>query len=117
MFRRTLVVPVLLFGPLFSIAGLAHMVGSSWLLPSEVTAAAVAILAMWSPLLFSIPALLMQDVRDATLDNWRSPAASLARGVVLLPYLCLARRSPARLEAIASLVGFAAGVILALAVL
>jgi hypothetical protein len=68
-------------------------------------------------LFFSLPALLTQDARDAALDHWRGPLACLARGVVLIPYLACSPRSPIRIEIWLSLLGFAAAIVLAFALI
>ena len=114
MFRRPVTVALVLFGPAVTVAFLLRWVGSSWLSAPELPVVLVVALAFWSPLFLSVPALLLQDARDAALDHWRGPVLSLARGVVLVPYLLFAPSSPARLEVAASLAGFATALALAL---
>jgi hypothetical protein len=97
---------VLLLGPALSViagdAGLARIgVGDEW---ATLMLATMLVMA-WSPLFFSVPALLLQDARDETLvgaTRWR-------RTVGLLPAL-LAQGSPVRREQLWALYGFAAGV-------
>lgn len=105
--------PILLFGPLATIVGIHDLLGTSWLAGPMLRWALLAALLLWSPLFFSIPALLLQDARDAALDHWRGPIGSLVRGVVLLPYLCFSKHSPCRHEAVASLLGPAGALVAA----
>ena len=62
-------------------------------------------LLFWSPLPFSIPAVLLDNYRDAYLPGARGPAR-LVRAV-LLPGWLLSRASGVRVEFAASLAGFA----------
>lgn len=116
MFSRTAVMPVLLVGPLATVLGVHDLVGTSWLATPMLRWALLGALMVWSPLFFSLPALLLQDARDAVLDHWRGPVGTLARAVVLLPYLCCSKKSPCRPEAIASVIGFGVALLAALAI-
>jgi hypothetical protein len=101
-------------GPIASVLFLLHAAGSSWL-PGDALAPVVAgTLFMWSPQPLSIPALLTQDARDQALTWYQGVWGSAIRAVRLVPYL-LTRASGVRVETAASLVGFAAGVMLAVA--
>lgn len=84
---------VLLAGPVITLELLHRYAGSI----ETASLEALAVL-LWSPLFFSVPALLLQNERDAALPMERS---SLVRGVKLIPYL-LSRNSPIRLETIVS---------------
>lgn len=114
MFSRRVTVLTLLFGPALTIIFLLRMVGTVWLTRAQLPIVIEVALAFWSPLFFSIPALLLQDARDAALDHWRGPVLSAIRGLVLLPYLAFSPKSPARLEARISILGFAIAVVIAL---
>jgi hypothetical protein len=93
---------VLLGGPLLSMLAAGYGLGQvgvpdEWLPLMLWTALVVA----WSPLFFSVPALLLQDARDQILVGepvWR-------RAVGLLPGL-LAAQSPVRHDQLLSLYGF-----------
>lgn len=86
---------VLLLGPVVAMA-LAARIGSG----VETASIETALMLLWSPLFFSIPALLLQHDRDAALPLERN---FLVRGVKLLPYL-LSKQSPIRAESIVSTV-------------
>lgn len=73
---------------------------------------AVGVLVAWSPLPFSIPAVLLESARDAALPSYRG-VGRLVRAVLLVPHMVWA--SPRRLEFATSLLGFAAASALALA--
>jgi len=60
----------------------------------ETASVEAAVALLWSPLFFSIPALLLQNERDAALPLERN---FLVRGIKLIPHL-LARTSPVRVE-------------------
>ena len=72
-------------------------------------------LVLWSPLPLSIPALLLQDSRDAALDHYRGLLGSLVRGSRLVPYLMIDAHSPVRAEMTCSVLGFLAAVLVVLA--
>lgn len=83
----------LLAGPVVTLELLHRYVGGI-----ETASLETLAVLLWSPLFFSVPALLLQNERDAALPSERN---SLVRGVKLLPYL-LGRNSPIRLETIVS---------------
>lgn len=95
---------VLGVGPLLSWAALQR-----WLtvdgFADEAALGALVLAVLWSPVFFGIPALLLQNERDALLPARGGPIASLIRGARLVPALL---RSRARTETVASLVGWAA---------
>jgi len=90
---RVLRLAVLLLGPVVTLA-FSTRIGAS--VESDSIATAVALL--WSPLFFSIPALMLQNDRDAALPFERN---SLVRGIKLVPYL-LSKQSQVRVETIVS---------------
>lgn len=73
--------------------------------PLEWALLDVVVFVAWSPLYFSVPALLCQHDRDAALPHLDGLLGSLWRGVVLIPYL-LSNRSPVRTETAVSLVSW-----------
>jgi hypothetical protein len=73
----------------------------------ELNFAALVLFLIWSPLFFSIPALMMQRERDLLLPSGGGPLSSFLRGVRLLPTM-FRRDSGIRTETIASLVGWSA---------
>jgi hypothetical protein len=56
---------------------------------------------LWSPLFFSVPALLMQNERDEALANLTGVTGSALRGLLLVPWMLL--RSNVRVEMAVSL--------------
>lgn len=60
----------------------------------------------WSPLFFSIPALLLQNERDAFAPEATGPVSSLVRAVRLIPHLALSVASPVRLEMAVSILAW-----------
>lgn len=68
--------------------------------------AALVVVALWSPLYFSVPAILCQRERDRLLPAGGGPVASLVRGTRLIPAM-LDDESGIRLETIVTLIAFA----------
>ena len=68
--------------------------------------AALVLVALWSPLYFSVPALLCQSERDRLLPAGSGPFASMRRGLNLIPVM-LKAESGIKLETIVSLTSFA----------
>jgi hypothetical protein len=108
---RPLVAGVLALGPVATVVALlvAHssQAGQAGTLLGAApmsTYLTVALLA-WSPLPFSVPAVLMDSARDAALPGF-SGSGRLVRGLALVPYMVF--RGPARTEMAASLLGFLA---------
>lgn len=91
--HRVLRLAVLLLGPIVTLAFSAR-IGTG----IETASIETAVMLLWSPLFFSIPALMLQHQRDAALPGIRNP---LVRGIKLLPYL-LSKQSPVRAESIVS---------------
>lgn len=90
---RALRLVLLLVGPIVSLAFAARLGGGI-----ERASIHTAVMLLWSPLFFSVPALLLQNERDAALPRERN---SLVRGAKLVPYL-LSTRSPVRAEMLVS---------------
>lgn len=106
---RTLVLgAVLTAGPYATVRYVEHLAASPWLRTDQLGLAVGVALAMWSPLFFSFPALLLQGARDAALPELRGPVGTTVRAVRLVPHL-LSDASPVRVEMGLSLVGFAIG--------
>lgn len=97
-------------GPLASLVAVDAWLRSQNL--ADIAGVALFIVAaFWSPLWFSIPALLLQDARDAALVQWNSVVARIGRGLVLVPHLILSRTSPVRTEMTLSVIGFAVALV------
>jgi len=100
----TLRLSVLLAGPLLSwVIAQRFLAGS--LAAGEINFIALTLALLWSPLFFSIPALLMQRERDLLLPSTGGILSSLFRGFKLVPAM-LHLDSGIRTETIASLVGW-----------
>lgn len=93
-------------GPVASVAGVlaAHAGGMAVMRAGELWMYLVVVLAAWSPLPFSLPAVLLDDARDAALPGYRGLGRAV-RAFRLVPHMVW--HSPARVEFTASLVGFA----------
>lgn len=103
---------VLFAGPVLTVAGVITGVASGELMwqSAEPWMYLLVALAVWSPLPFSVPAVLLDDARDAALPGYRG-LGRLVRAVRLVPHMVW--RSPARVEFTASLAGFALAVAVA----
>lgn len=99
---------LLLVGPSVSVM-LVRALATEGLMPEAWvgTVAATMLALVWSPLFCSIPALMMQDVRDEILPGERR----ITRAALLVPAL-LAPESPVRAQQKLSLYGLAAGTLL-----
>ena len=102
-------VPAFLVGPALSIALVRHMATTHYLPAAGVVPALLVALFMWSPSPISIPAMVLQDVRDSYGASMRGIAGTLKRGGLLTFWLA-SKNSPVRVEMVASLVGFALAV-------
>jgi hypothetical protein len=99
---------ILLAGPLTSLLAAPHL-PLPHLGTDQIRTMAWSLLVLfWSPVAVSLPAILLQNARDAVLPHWRGPARTALRGVVLIPLL-LRRGSPVRVEMTLSLAGWALG--------
>lgn len=100
---RTALTLTVLAGPWLSVSAASALTWAGGLsaLPAAVVVAVV--LLFWSPLPFSVPAVLMDHDRDLCL-----PAQSRAfRAAALIPWMLTSPHSTARVPMAASLVGFA----------
>lgn len=93
---------VLLAGPLLTWSLLTMTIRDAR--PGELEIAAIVVALVWSPLFFSIPALMMQRERDRAVPAGGGPAASLRRGLALPGALL---RGPSGAEFALSLAGWA----------
>lgn len=100
--RRGLTTVALATGPLLSWLLLRHWLPSDAV---DVASAEAALVLLWCPLVFfSVPALVLQNSRDAALPTMTGPVASVGRAVLLLPYeLAVGQR---RVETWAALIGW-----------
>lgn len=113
---RQSVLLLLVLGPALTMFALtasltAHLPAMNAATPA--TYAWVALIA-WSPLPFSIPAVVLEKARDAALPGF-SGLGRATRAVLLVPYMLT--RSPARVEFAGSLIGLALAFVVAWPVL
>lgn len=87
---------ILAVGPFASLTLLSNTIAGSY--QGEVLVVAAVNALAWSPLFFSVPALLMQSERDAFAPEARRLLPVLRRSASLIPHLLLSARSPVRLE-------------------
>lgn len=92
---------VLACGPLLTVSLLHQGLANSALHSATTTAYLVVALLFWSPLPFSLPAVLLDEHRDAVAAGRALPV----RAALMLPTLLT--RPGARLATAASLLGFA----------
>jgi len=102
----TLRLVILFAGPLASWQ-LAQATFADQLAPGEINFVALVLALIWSPLFFSIPALLMHRDRDRLVPSAGGLVASLVRGVRLVPTM-FRHESGIRTETFASIVGWTA---------
>jgi hypothetical protein len=112
---RPVAVSLLALGPALSVWFVAFH-RFDWFTPQSFTVAMATVLLFWSPLPFSVPALVLQDARDAALPEQRW-VDRLVRPFRLLGFLAVSPESSVRTEMVASLLGLVAGVGVMLAVL
>jgi len=93
--RGALATAVIVVGPLAAVVGalLATVTGLAVALPAWMYLWAAVLL--FSPLPLSLPAVLMDTERDATLAHWTGPAR-IARAALLLPVMLFAPTSTVR---------------------
>ena len=104
-------VPGFLVGPALSIALVRHMATTHYLPAAGVVPALLVVLFMWSPSPLSIPALVLQEVRDSYGASMRGIAGTLKRGGRITFWMA-SKSSPVRTEMLASLIGFCVAVAL-----
>lgn len=102
-----------LFGPSLSLLFLLSIKGSTWLAPAYFHVSLVAMLLIWSPLFFSIPALILQEGRDNLLTNLSKFPLNIVRGIVLIPASILSKNSSIKLLSAFALAGWIFGIVLA----
>lgn len=100
---------VLLIGPLLSVMALQawFAVPGTSLHAAPLSMYLLVAVLVWSPLPFSLPAVLLERARDEALPGYRG-LGRLRRAALLVPHMLT--RSSARVEFAASLVGFAGAV-------
>ena len=91
---RVLRLAVLAVGPFVTLAFVPRLGAGV-----EVASIETVLMLLWSPLFFSIPALMLQNERDRALPAERN---ALVRGIKLLPHL-LSVRSSIRVEMLVSI--------------
>jgi hypothetical protein len=98
---------VLILGPFLSIVLLPDIFGK-FLLSGEDSLFAFAILCMWSPLYFSIPAIIMQKSRDNFRPNSVGLINNTKRALLIVPGIIMRGGAPGR-EMGFSVIGFIIG--------
>jgi len=109
--RGALATAVIVLGPLAAVAGalLATATGLAVAMPAWMYLWAAVLL--FCPLPLSLPAVLMDAERDATLAHWTGPAR-IARALLLLPVMLFAPSSTVRALTACWLASWAASVAL-----
>lgn len=102
-------------GPTATVVAVTHLMAGTGLAGATGAALWAVLLLAWSPLFCSIPALWLQDARDAALphlggNGWHP--GNLLRGILLIPAL-LRPGSRVAGDVAISLLGWAAGIIVA----
>ena len=101
---RALRLTLLVAGPFLTLA-LANSIVGQHVQPTEMVFLHAVVFLAWSPLFFSIPAILCQKERDNALSGYTGVFGSLYRGLILLPYL-MGSKSQVRVETAASLLAW-----------
>jgi hypothetical protein len=73
---------------------------------NDISSIKLVFLLFWSPLFFSIPALLMQKSRDSYQSEVKGLLHTFKRGLTLIPGI-IAKKNQASFEMAVSLVGYA----------
>lgn len=110
---RWVSLPILAIAPVVSVGWIIAHAGGFWLAGWQLPLVLAAVLTMWSPLPWSVPALMTQDARDEAMPELRGLVGSARRAVALVPYLSFSDKSPVRAEMIVSLVGFTMALVVA----
>jgi hypothetical protein len=100
-------------GPVLSVLFVASQAGSHWLPGIALGPVLAALVLVWSPLPISIPALIMQDARDAALAQYRGAIGNTVRAAKLIGHLMTSPTSPIRTEMVASVIGWAIAAVVA----
>lgn len=93
----------LFVGPLLSLAIFSRF--SKGFSHNDINSIKLVLVLIWSPLFFSIPALIMQNSRDSYHPHSKGLVDDLKRALNLIPDL-LKRRDGASLEMASSLLGW-----------
>ena len=98
---------IVLAGPYLTIGLVRQLQSEGYILSYQYMAVAAASLLLWSPLFFSIPALMQQRIRDGYKPTSRGLFSILLR-VLTLP-LYLVKNPESRVITIASYIGLLIG--------
>lgn len=109
---RPWVIATFLGGPLGTVVALQYLyaAGAQWLAAAPLSMWLTVAVVVWSPLPFSLPAVILERERDDALPGYRG-LGRVVRAALLVPHMLT--RSPARVEFAVSLVGFAVAAIAA----
>lgn len=108
--NRPLALLIVLLGPLLSFIFASNYISS--LSAKELIFTQFILVLVWSPLFFSIPAFIMQDVRDSALKGRKGLLQGFFRGFELLWFLN-SKENKERYLFRASLVGWVVLIIVA----
>jgi hypothetical protein len=98
---------IVLAGPYLTIRLVQQLQTEGYILGDQFNVVAMASLLLWSPLFFSIPALIQQKIRDAYKPTTKGVFGTLLRGLTLPAYLV--RNQESRVVAVTSYVGLIIG--------
>jgi hypothetical protein len=98
---------IVLTGPYLTIGLVRQLQSEGYILRDQYTAVAAASLLLWSPLFFSVPALIQQRIRDGYKSTSRGVINTLLRGLTLPLYLV--KNPESRVVTIASYMGLLIG--------
>jgi hypothetical protein len=101
---------ILLAGPLLTVTLLNHLCERGFILYDQKTPFTIIALLLWSPLFFSVPALLQQKERDTYMSSSVNFLDSVVRSFTLPLHLLINKRTR-KLEFI-SYVGLLLGLLL-----
>lgn len=99
---------IVLAGPYFTIRLVQQLQSEGYILGDQFNVVAMSSLLLWSPLFFSIPALMQQKIRDAYKPRTNGIFNTLLRGLTLPGHLV--RNPESRVVAITSYMGLLIGV-------
>ena len=104
-------VGIVLAGPYLTIRLVQQLQSEGYILADQFNVVAMASLLLWSPLFFSIPALMQQQIRDAYKPTTKGVFGTLLRGLTLPVHLV--RNPSSRVVAVTSYIGLMLGAWLA----
>lgn len=98
---------IVLAGPYLTISLVQQLQSEGYILNDQIKIVALASLMLWSPLFFSIPALMQQKIRDAYKPLSKGIFSTIVRGLTLPMHLV--QNPESRFVSIASYIGLVIG--------